>query len=195
MANHVMIDLETMGARPGSAILSIGAVRFDPCGAPPPNPADGLTAEHFSLNVSLDSCLGAGLRVDADTVAWWMHPDRAAGREALFGPDAAPAMPLRDALDRLSGFVPRGARVWAHGATFDPVLLETAYRATRANCPWRFWQVGDTRTLFELAFPPDGKGAGLANDHTAIGDAYRQACAVQRAYAKLGLVPSPADAA
>jgi len=29
-ANHVMIDLETMGLLPGSAIVSIGAVVFDP---------------------------------------------------------------------------------------------------------------------------------------------------------------------
>ncbi len=29
-ANHIMIDLETIGTRPGSAILTIGAVRFDP---------------------------------------------------------------------------------------------------------------------------------------------------------------------
>jgi len=29
-ANHVMIDLETMGITPDSAVVSIGAVVFDP---------------------------------------------------------------------------------------------------------------------------------------------------------------------
>ena len=30
MATHAMIDIETLGTEPGSVVLSVGAVKFDP---------------------------------------------------------------------------------------------------------------------------------------------------------------------
>src|ERR1700731_4700055 len=58
---RVMIDLETLGTRPGCSVLSIGAAEFSP---------DGVKAS-FYVVVRRSSCLDAGLVEDPDTVVWW----------------------------------------------------------------------------------------------------------------------------
>jgi hypothetical protein len=52
--------------------------------------------------------------------------------------------------------------------------------------PWNFWQLRDTRTLFDLGVDPDmPKGS----KHDALQDAIRQAVGVQNCYAKLKIRP------
>ena len=51
---QVMLDLETMGNGPTSAIIAIGAVAFD---------MEGITS-HFYRQVSLQSSMDAGLKCD-----------------------------------------------------------------------------------------------------------------------------------
>lgn len=58
---HIMIDLETMGVRPSSAVVSIGCVEF--------MQTDVISV--FYTPVSLESCLKAGLTTDESTVKWW----------------------------------------------------------------------------------------------------------------------------
>lgn len=78
---HVMVDLETLGTKPGSVILSIGAVTFDLDGS-------GRDGRTFYQRVNIQSCLDAGMTVDGDTVEWWFHPDRDQARRALLSPRA-----------------------------------------------------------------------------------------------------------
>ena len=47
--SHLMLDLETMGTKSNSAIISIGAVEFDIL--------TGKTGREFYRNVSLQSCI------------------------------------------------------------------------------------------------------------------------------------------
>src|SRR4051812_37876973 len=76
---HIMVDLETMGTAPGSAIVSLGAVAFDPVA--------GTLGEEFYRVVSLRSCQRAGLSLDPDTIVWWLQQSEAA-RAQLNRPDA-----------------------------------------------------------------------------------------------------------
>ena len=62
MKQNLMIDLETLGTKPNSAILSIGAVYFD---------KDGL-GEEFYANVDLQDSIDSGFDIDASTVYWWL---------------------------------------------------------------------------------------------------------------------------
>jgi hypothetical protein len=48
--------------------------------------------------------------------------------------------------------------------------------------PWSFWQVRDTRTIFDLGINPDRPDV-LA--HHALHDAYNQAIGVQNVFRKL----------
>lgn len=63
---HLMIDLETMGITPGSAIVQIGLCAF--C-------LDDETMQSKSIRVSLQDCLDHGLTVDAATILWWFRQD------------------------------------------------------------------------------------------------------------------------
>lgn len=55
---NIMVDLETLGTKPNSAILSIGAVAFD----------DQGLHDEFYCNVDLISSIACGYEIDADTV-------------------------------------------------------------------------------------------------------------------------------
>jgi len=157
----VMIDIETMGTTPGSAILSIGAVMFGPSGL----------GETFYAPIALASCTAAGLTIDPDTVAWWMKQSDAA-RAAAFRDDA---QHLAVVLARFMCWLElmEAEHPWCHGANFDAPLLEAAYRACGMTPPWKFWNVRDTRTLYELAHVKVDRARGV--HHTALDDALAQA--------------------
>ncbi|WP_323116142.1 3'-5' exonuclease, partial [Klebsiella variicola] len=62
---HLMIDLETMGNKPDSAIVAIAAVPFDMI--------SGVTDDAlFCEVVDLRSSEKYGGSIDADTVLWWL---------------------------------------------------------------------------------------------------------------------------
>lgn len=173
--SHVSTDLETLGKRPGCVIRSIGAVVFDPRG-------EGVGAG-FYVNVSRESCERHGLTVDPETEAWWAKQSDAA-KAALEGDQ----LDLVEALDQLTAFwvAFAGRKVWGHGSTFDVAILDAAYLAIGREPPWKFWDVRDTRTAFDLAFVKPDRAAGV--HHTALDDAINQALTVQRAYSRLGKV-------
>lgn len=180
--SHVMIDIETMGNRPTSAIMSIGAVVFDPF----ESTVD--ISKSLSLKVSLESCMSYGLTVDASTIEWWLRQSEGA-RDGIIT-EKWMTHPLLASLDGLSRWMPYGAIVWAHGPSFDLVILENAYRAVKQPCPWSFRSARCTRTIYDLA-GVDLKTTGLREghiDHNALDDAFHQARAVQIAYHRLGII-------
>lgn len=157
----VMIDTETLGTAPGSAILSIGAVMFGPAGL----------GEEFYAPISLASCTAAGLTIDPGTVAWWMKQSEAA-RAAAFRDDAEPLAAVLEQFTCWLNLVD-AERPWAQGANFDPPLLEAAYRACGMTPPWKYWDVRDTRTLYDLAGVRVDRARGT--HHNALDDARAQA--------------------
>jgi len=176
--NHMMIDIETLGTAPGFAILSIGAVVFDPI--------TGQIGRRFYVNINPDNC---GLAIDADTMAWWAkQPDEAQAALSI-----EPRLELRMALMLLGGFVEQeGAdRIWCQGPSFDLVLLEAAYRTKGLKAPWKYNAGRDTRTLYELAgIQPDKDRPTL---HNALADAEAQVLDVMRGYTILGIPKTKQD--
>lgn len=171
----VMIDLETAGNGPGCAIFSIGAVEFDPKGT------EVREDKAFYRVINLQSCLDAGLKVDASTIYWWLGQSNPA-RAAL----QAGHIDLRPGLYQLSGWIGplTDVKIWSHGATFDLPILDMAYRAIGQAVPWRYWNCRDTRTILDLADLTIDKAASNV-EHNAKTDAIDQAKWVQQAYAKL----------
>lgn len=163
----VMIDTETLGTTPGSAILSIGAVMFG---------MDGL-GETFYAPISLGSCAAVGLSIDPATVQWWMEQSDQA-RAAAFPTDAAPLQQVLLAFQ--AWYIAQEARYpWCHGATFDVPLLDAAFKACGLTPPWEFWSVRDTRTLYDVAGVKVDRKSGT--HHHALDDAINQAEAAARA--------------
>lgn len=174
MKNHCMVDIETLGTRPGSVILSIGAVMFDP--------ATGELGETFYVNIDRASCEALGLTVDQATLDWWEKQSVTARSVLGIG-----AGPLEFALTAFSGFWGCHAATffWSHGANFDEVLLSAAYRAANMSAPWKYYDVMCCRSTLTLAGIRPDRSKGT--HHNALDDALRQAEAVSWAYKILHL--------
>lgn len=172
--HHVMIDLETLGTAPGSALLSIGAVKFDL--------VTGQIGREFHVAVTLQSGVLAGMTIDAGTLAWWMAPERQAAREVQAGMSAVP-LPL--ALEEFAHWLTHDENevttlqpeVWCKGGSFDFPILGAGFRLIGQDVPWKFWNENCCRTLFAVAKKTHGfrlaKVPGTA--HCALDDARHQA--------------------
>lgn len=170
---HLMVDIESMGKKPGAPIVSIGAVFFDP--------ASGQTGPEFYKVISLESAMEWGGVPDASTILFWLKATPEARSEIIMDH----AIPLDDALLQFKDFIAENAangkdtvQVWGNGATFDNALLEDSYARTGISCPWKYWNNRDVRTIVEL-----GKAVGYTprheipfegEPHKAISDARHQ---------------------
>ena len=173
--NNCMVDVETWGVRPGCAIRSIGAVIFDPI-------AGGVGAE-FYANVDFHSCALAGLVVEPDTEAWWKGQSQAAQDALTINP-----VPLRDVLENFVKWFSRnqGIFIWSHGANFDEPIIQAAMHAVGVKAPWRYSDVRDTRTVYELArFDLRSLKRSNGTHHNALDDAKHQVIGVQQSYSRL----------
>lgn len=159
--DHVMIDIETLGSESNSAILSVGAVEF--------NILTGNTGKTFYQTISLDSCLKAGLTINANTIAWWMN-NSTESQKALFENTNR----LISVLDDLSQFITQEHQVWGNSARFDLGLLQNAYNKVDLPIPWDFRKERCLRTL--VSFNPDIKENHTFNNvkHNALDDCFNQ---------------------
>lgn len=164
----VMLDLETLGTAPGSVILSIGAVVFD---------ENGLGEEFYRV-VNTDSCVAAGLTIDASTLEWWERQTPEA-REVLEQAKVGGGN-LHDVLLAFTCWLNEQAplkeiRLWGNGSDFDNVLVERAYAAVKSLYPLRFYNHRCYRTLknliTEVYVPLERQGTY----HNALDDAKTQA--------------------
>jgi 3'-5' exoribonuclease Rv2179c-like domain len=172
---HVMLDLETLGTKPGCAIVSIGACIFD---------IDGVH-DTFYRAINVATKFGSkSLAIDPGTVVWWMAQSPEA-RAVFFDPAGVSTY---DALVDFKNWwkakaplnLHDGDFIWCHGATFDAPILEAAYNAIEDIPPFKFYNVRDTRTLYSLAGVSVDRAKGT--HHNALDDAVAQAVAVIKAY-------------
>ena len=175
MLSDIMIDLETLATSPNAAVLTIGAVRFDPFNNDIGNP----TCEKLYIRVDLDSCDELGLEVNDDTIAWWSQQSKEAQEEA-FSPEGR--VHVREAFNQLYKFCWGAKRIWSHGASFDTVIGENIFRKLNKAVPWKFWEVRCTRTLFDIGINPERPPV---LKHHALEDAWNQTVGVQNVFQRL----------
>ena len=175
MKTDVMIDMETLDVLPTATVLTIGAVKFDPFGDDVNEP----NCDKFYVKVDVDSCDRLGCTVSPDTVEWWAKQSQEAQEEA-FSPDGR--VPIEEAMNQLYKFCWGAKRVWSHGAGFDVVICEYLFRKMGKATPWSFWEVRDTRTIFDLGIDPQRPPV---LKHHALEDAWNQAVGVQNVFKTL----------
>jgi len=173
MFTHLMVDLETMGKKPGAPIVSVGAVFFDP--------SSGKTGAEFYQVINLESSMSFGARPDASTILWWLKQSPEA-RSAIVVDDT---VGLVEALEQFLDFIAENAangsrtvQLWGNGSSFDCSLLEAAFELADTLFPIPHWNYRDVRTVVEL-----GKAVGLnsryeipfeGDQHNALADARHQ---------------------
>lgn len=191
----VMVDIETLGTRPGCPVVTIGAVLFDPRSC---DTVDGMMSRGWLWRVDLKDAVQNSNGVDADTLRWWFGQDPAAIRALVEGESVG----LKTALFELSNFCqgatlpkfggarPRATLFWAKSPDFDGKILEDSYARCSLPMPFRFFEYRCVRTVQDLAWPngpQDRPSFAVGVAHNALVDAVSQALTVQAAYHQLGL--------
>jgi len=168
MTRNVMIDIETLGTKPGSAVLEIAAATFEQEGGGP--------LEWFAVEIDLLSCLACGLTVDTGTAAWHLAQGYTGNLRG---------QPLAEAVMRLHVWMRDKAAiatVWAWGMDFERSMIEAACAAVQSALPWHYYQGADARTIWNVAFP-GGKAA--KRKHRAADDVAAQITDLQVAIKEL----------
>jgi hypothetical protein len=162
--NNIMIDLETLGTRADSVIMSIGAVKFD---------LDSREIDDKALyvSVSIDSNHEVAPRhISEDTVIWWLKQG-AAAQEVFIQPKTT----LYAALQDLEAWIDHpDYKVWSNGADFDIPMIAHAFTTFGLDIPWKFWNTGCFRTMKGLPNAPKA-AAKPRVAHNAMYDALAQA--------------------
>lgn len=158
-----MIDLETMGIRPTSAIISIGAALFD----------HEQVLDTFYSNVNLNSSINLGMTTDQSTIDWWSKQSVQA--RAAWQTEDAPA--IEDALKQLNDWMlGHGSRAeicpWGNGADFDLVLMNHAFNLMGVDAPWKYYNHHCFRTMKNMF--DVGQMPRSGTHHHALDDAVSQ---------------------
>jgi hypothetical protein len=174
MTVHTMVDIESLGTRPGAIILSAAFVRF-------------IDEAHMTINLSVPDQEMLGMEKDESTLAWWR--DLEAKSPGAWARSTSDPRPLAIALPYIEQWLSWACQgddmqIWCHGAPFDYPLLQELYRRANMRCPWGFWAVRDTRTLYDLALI-NPKDYAVPPPHVALNDAIGQTRAANAALAIL----------
>lgn len=127
MIDQICVDLETLGVKGDAVFLSIAAIKFDK--------ETGELGDRFKRNISLDSALKLGLKVEEQTLKWWMD-QRIEHLKAMF----VDSVPIQSALLEFSIFIkPKDGiqfTLWGNSARFDLQKISTAYNLLGLKEPW-----------------------------------------------------------
>lgn len=164
-STHYVIDIETLGIKPGCPILQIAAVQVQ----------YGEIKQTMQVPVSVASCKKYDLwNIDEKTVKWWMseHPETFLSvlSDSIYG------KALDEALEDLIDFCIRPGEpqrfLWAKHPMFDFLLLESALKNCDFMVPWKYWEIRDIATLEDKFFL---KSEQQKNSHNALEDATNEA--------------------
>ena len=172
---HAMIDLETLSTNPDAVILTVGGVKFDP--------HTNMKPYHdMYFRVDVDSQTMQGRHVMDDTLDWWAKQSEDVREEALGDKDR---IDLDNMIKTINKFSVGVDVFWCQGPLFDYAILQNLYTQLGHPVPWQYWQIRDSRTLFNLV--PRDKNEKRVGLHNALSDCIFQAKKVQKIYRQLGL--------
>ena len=146
---HVMLDLETLGLVKNAVITRIAAVSF--------NIDDGSILDEVDVRVNARSCVEAGLKVEGETVEWWLKQDVTLIKDTLVTSMLEGEL-LANALLKFTAWIDGlkkkydswNVMVWGNGACADNAWMHSAYHACHMEVPWKFYHDRDLRTLIHL---------------------------------------------
>jgi hypothetical protein len=164
---HLMIDLEMLSTHPAGVIVSIGAVFFDP------QLDDPLGATFYRI-FKLQPQIDAGLKIDEDTLQWWLGQTSQVHRQLLTPDKDSPVQILYEFEQyyKQHSSDPDQTLMWSWPATADLIWLQHNYLAFNMDPPWKYYQNQCMATIKNrypnLILPQN-------NQHNALADAVWQA--------------------
>ena len=177
MYNEVMIDIETLSTQNNALILTVGAIKFSR--AKDIEPLE--KTDNFYRRIDITSCKKLNMDIDNNTVQWWNKQTKEARYEAIENKDR---QDIKDVLLELTNFIKNSKYIWANSPNFDCVILENAYRCCELEIPWKFWNLRDCRTIYDLG-NTSLKSITAETKHNSLEDCYNQIFCLNKAYKKL----------
>ena len=159
---HCMIDLETLGSKTSTVVLSIGACAFDEKGI----------HDKFYRVLKLDDQMARGRTLTEATLQWWAKQNYEAFKDCMFGEKVMP----QEAIQEFVLFWKRNhcKKPWGNGAGFDVNIMESLFEDYNTSTPWQFWMARDLRTFQEFIMD-NKKPARIGTHHNALDDSVDQA--------------------
>jgi exodeoxyribonuclease VIII len=149
-----MLDTETLGTSPGCPVLSIACRAFA-------IERDGVFTDISGASQAFEAFPSlrlqmrdySELRIEADTMTWWMKQSEEA--RSIFLPQMQ-ELSMYFHIDELTRYVfdhSRGSDiiVWARDPDFDCAILDYFYARHAVTMPWRYSNKRSHRTLLALA--------------------------------------------
>lgn len=164
---HLMLDIESIGKRPGCVVFAIGAIIFD---------VEKIFSEHL-FKLSVKESISLGFIIDQETRNWWIN-DRE--RRILANFLTKNPSPIRDVMHEILYLRNQTRTHWAWGIDFDFPMIEAIY--DKLNIVFDRFVVRDARTVCKLA-----KTDNRLKPHNPILDAKEQVICLQKAIIKLGV--------
>ena len=162
---HVVLDIETMGLAPGSAVMSIGAV--------------SLGGSEFSVVIE-----GPSGSASTSTARWWMR-QREEVRDSIQGGvvETEALRAFAEWLGTLRAIHGGVLRLWG-SEDFDTVILAAAYARNGIDRPWHYQEPRGLRTILEARGVDEDALPWEGIEHIAIECARHAAAALKLAIAE-----------
>lgn len=185
-----MVDLECLsGNSHNPVILQIAAVMFDL--------RTGKTFEEFNMFINPKSCIEYGLEINGETVAWWLNQDKDAINQILIK-SIQEGHKLSDVLDQFTDWYKNClknhnmnyATLFGNGPSADCVWIDSLYKATDKENPFKYFNDRCVRTFVDLGrdllnYDPKKTMKFNGVKHDGIDDAKHQIKYVSAIYKKL----------
>lgn len=180
-----MLDIETLGLKPGCQILTIACAPFDV--------NTKKIGDVFYKKIDMKDYEGYKVfTTNKDTISWWNKQDARVRYEAF---ESGPRESLVDVFNSFKQFLQancqnKDIRLWSHGKDFDIPIVEFVMDILNITPNWHFWNTRDTRTLYDLAnislknvnVPKEYEDLGK---HNAVYDVVKQIMGVFESYTAL----------
>jgi hypothetical protein len=171
------IDIETLGVRTGSVVLSVGLVIFE-------RESDRIVDTFYRV-INMRASLDDGWTQHPSTVEWWAQQPEHVRQEAMGNPQSLPpAQGVCDFIEFVERHRPR--TLWANHQDFDLPLWKAyvdRYAGDEA-WPYHYGAGRDMPTLIEFTGVNKREIRPEGDKHNALTDALWAARVVQACYAR-----------
>lgn len=184
----LMLDIETLGTKPGCVILSVAFKSFALNSSESP-----VYDIEYGQHINVLSSLLAGLKIDSKTIEWWQGQDKEA-QERIIESASEGAEDFHNAMIYIYNTLTElnnafNLYIFGRGvSTFDLPILEYAMKTAIESTgekfvrPWGYYTPTDVRSIYRFAKWCGMNVPAIPTPHDAMDDVQKQIIEMQQAY-------------
>jgi hypothetical protein len=150
MITHLNFDLETLGKKSTSVVLSMACIAFT---FEDDTPYSQYILDGFYVKFNPIEQLKMGRTTDQDTINWWKEQNEDARKVTLPSEDDVTVkeglLMLRDYISKTKYEWKRGY-CWCRGNYFDFPMIEDLHDQVGLKLPFNTWKIRDIRTMIDV---------------------------------------------